>query len=94
MNIRKIPSYLTDAVQNSNGAAKSGSQEKAAANSAPSDRVQLSKDYHDLANAQKAIVGTNEVRTDKVQQIKNQLANGSYQIKPNEIAGKMLDEII
>jgi flagellar biosynthesis anti-sigma factor FlgM len=35
-----------------------------------------------------------EIRTDKVQQIKTQLENGSYQIRPGEIAGKMIDEII
>jgi negative regulator of flagellin synthesis FlgM len=82
-------------VQNSAAAAKPGAQEKAAAvNGVSSDRVELSKDYQDLAQAQKSIAGTDEVRTEKVQQIKNQLQSGNYQIKPGEIAGKMLDEII
>jgi flagellar biosynthesis anti-sigma factor FlgM len=96
MNIRKIPPYLTNAVHNSSKAAgKPGAQEKAAVgNGVSSDRVQLSKDYQDLAHAQKAITGTDEVRTEKVQRIKNQLESGNYQIKPSEIAGKMLDEII
>lgn len=96
MNVRKIPPYLTNAVQNSGAAAgKPGAQEKAAVgNGVSSDRVQLSKDYLDLANAQKSIMGTDEVRTDKVQQVKNLLESGKYRINPGEIAGKMLDEII
>jgi flagellar biosynthesis anti-sigma factor FlgM len=96
MNIRKIPPYLTNAVQSSRGAAgKPGAQEKAAVgNGVSSDRLQLSEDYKDLANAQKAITGTDEVRTEMVQRIKDQLESGNYRVKPGEIAGKMLDEII
>ena len=94
MNIRKVPPYLTDAVQSTGAAAaKPGAQEKASANSVSSDRLELSKDYQDLAQAQKSIA-TNEVRTEKIQQLKNQLESGNYKIKPGEIAGKMLDEII
>ncbi|MGA2402674.1 MAG: flagellar biosynthesis anti-sigma factor FlgM [Syntrophobacteraceae bacterium] len=95
MNIRKISPCLTNAVQNSKAAGKPGAEEKAGiGNGASSDRVRLSKDYQDLAQAQKAIMVTGEIRTDKVQQIKNQLESGNYQIKPAEIAGKMLDEIM
>jgi len=65
-----------------------------AANAISSDRVELSKNYQDLAQTQKSIAGSDQVRTEKVQQIKNQLESGNYQIKPGEIAGKMLDEVI
>jgi negative regulator of flagellin synthesis FlgM len=95
MDITKITSYLTNEVQNSNGgAAKSGAQEKAAENNIASDRVQLSKDYQDLASTQKSIAGSNDIRAEKVQQIKSQLENGSYQVQPGEVAKKMLDEVI
>jgi flagellar biosynthesis anti-sigma factor FlgM len=95
MNIRKIPPYLTDVMQNSGATGKPGGQEKAVAgNAVTSDRVHLSKDYQSLANAQKVITGSEDVRNDKVQQIKLQLDGGNYQIKPYEIAGKMLDEVI
>ena len=58
--------------------------------------VKMGRDLtaQDLAQAQKAVAGTDEVRTEKVQQIKSQLASGNYQINPGAIAGKMLDEII
>jgi flagellar biosynthesis anti-sigma factor FlgM len=95
MAISKIPPYMTNTVQNSTTSGKPGAQEKATVvNGVSSDRVQLSKDYQDLAQAQKSITGTPEVRTEMVQRIKNQLESGNYQIKPSEIAGKMLDEII
>jgi len=96
MNVRQIPPYLTNEVPNSSGAtANPGVQEKAVVgNTGASDRVQLSQDYQDLANAQKTVTGGNEVRTEKVQQIKSQVESGNYQVKPAEIADKMLDEII
>ncbi len=95
MNIRKIPTYITDAVQNSSATGKAGPQEKSATGPAvSSDRVQLSKNYQDIAQAQKAAMGNNGIRTEKVQQIQFQLQNGTYQLDPGKIAGKMLDEII
>jgi len=84
-----------DAAQGLGAAAQTGSQEKnVGANAVSSDRVQLSKGYQDLAQAQKAVSWTSDIRTEKVQQIKTQLDTGNYQIKPDQIAQKMLDEII
>lgn len=96
MNIKTVQPYLTNAVQSSTATTgKPGTEEKTAVgNTASSDRVQLSQDYQDMAQAQKANTGSQEIRTDKVQQIVNQLNSGTYQIKPDEIAGKMLDETI
>jgi negative regulator of flagellin synthesis FlgM len=95
MNIRTIPPYLTNTVQNSSTTGKAGAQDNTTVvNGVSSDQVKLSQDYQDLAQAQKSIAGTDEVRTDKVQQIKSRLESGSYQINPGAIAGKMLDEII
>jgi negative regulator of flagellin synthesis FlgM len=96
MNIMKIPPYTTNAVGSSGAAdGKSATSEKAAATSgAASDTVQLSKNYRDLASTQKSISGTDEIRTDKVQQVKNQLASGTYSINPGEIAGKMMNEVM
>jgi flagellar biosynthesis anti-sigma factor FlgM len=96
MNIRKIPPYLTEAVQSSAAAGQSGAEEKAAAgNGVSADRVQLSKDYQDMASAQASITtGSGGIRTEKVQEIKKQVESGSYEIKPGAIADKMLDEII
>ncbi len=96
MNIMKIPSYTTNAVGSSGSAGgKSDASDKSAgANGSSSDRVQLSENYMNLANAQKSISGTDQIRTDKVQQVKNQLESGNYRINAGEIANKMMDEIM
>jgi negative regulator of flagellin synthesis FlgM len=95
MNIRKISSYVTGAIENSKPVGQSGAEDKAAAgNGVSTDRVQLSQNYQDLAQAQKAISGAGEIRADKVQEIKSKLDTGSYQIKPDAIAQKMIDEVI
>jgi flagellar biosynthesis anti-sigma factor FlgM len=92
----KIPPYTTNGIEISGAAAgNSGTSDKAAsAGSSTSDRVQLSQNYTNLANVQKSISGTDNIRTDKVQQIQNQLASGTYQIDAGAIAGKMLNEIL
>ncbi len=95
MNIKTIPPYLTGAVQNTAAAGQSGAEEKTAVvNGVSTDRVQLSKDYQDMAQAQASISGSGGIRTDKVQEIKNQVESGSYEIKPGAIADKMLNEVI
>lgn len=96
MNIRTIGSYTTGAVQNAaEQTQKAGDDSKTAqANGVSSDRVQLSKDYQDLAQANKASMSREDIRTDKVDQIKSRVNNGSYTINPNAVAGKMLDEVI
>ncbi len=91
MNITKIQPPVTSAVQNTSAAAKPKAM---VGNGVSSDQVQLSKNYQDLAQAQKAITGADQVRTEKVAQIKSQLESGNYQINPSKIAGQMLDEII
>ena len=86
---------MMDAVQNSKASGQSGTEEKSAGvNGVSTDQVRLSKDYQDLAQAQKAIGGSGEIRNDKVQEIKSQLESGSYQVKPDEVAQKMIDEVI
>ncbi len=96
MNIRKIPPYLTNAVQNSR---------RQQGNLARKKRPRLEMAFLQTGCSFRRIIRIwlrrksrsrrpDEIRTEKVQQIKNQLESGNYQIKPDEIAGKMLDEII
>ncbi len=94
MNINKLTPYLTEAVHNSKVVKPGGEEKTVAASGISSDKVQLSKDYKELAQAQKTMAGTEESRTAKVEQLRNQLKSGSYTVNPDAIAGKMLDEII
>ncbi len=94
--IDKIPPYATDAVQNSARThVKPGGEEKAAnSNGISSDRVQLSQDYLEMAQAQKAMTSSEDIRTEKIEQVRNQIESGNYVIQPYAIAGRMLDEFI
>jgi flagellar biosynthesis anti-sigma factor FlgM len=96
MNISKVASYLTEAVQNpKEQAQKAGSDNKAAqTNGVSSDRVELSRDYQDLAQAKKVEMSRDEIRTEKVDQIRSAVNNGTYRINPEGVAGKMIDEVI
>lgn len=96
MNIRKVASYLTEAIQNPKEQAQKVSADNKAAqtNGISSDRVELSRDYQDLAQAKKVTMSRDEIRTEVVDQIRTALNNGNYRINPDGIAGKMIDEVI
>jgi negative regulator of flagellin synthesis FlgM len=98
MAINKIPPYSIDVVQGPNATTpKPNEGDKAGKvkdQGAPTDRVVLSKDYQALVQAKKEIMSGEEVRADKIERIRSQIADGTYQINPEEIAKKMLDEMI
>lgn len=90
MDIKKISTYLTDAVQKTGRAAvKSSGKDKGAAGAASADRLQLSRDYKDLAAN-----NTFDVRTERVEEVRSLIGNGGYEIKPNEIASRMVEEVM
>jgi flagellar biosynthesis anti-sigma factor FlgM len=97
-NTNKISSYTTNIVQGPTATTLKPNREDKAGmvkdQEATADRVELSKGYQDLVQMKKVMASRNEVRTDKIEQIRGQLANGTYKINPEETAGKMLDEMI
>ena len=98
MSINRIPPRSADVLPGPNATASKPSEEDKADvvkdQGVSSDRVALSKDYQELAQTRKVMMSRDEVRTDKIDQICSQLANGTYQINPEGIAQKMLDEMI
>jgi len=96
MNIIIVASYMRGAIENSREQAQKASADTKAAqtNGTSSDRVELSKDYQDLTQAKKVSMSRDEIRTDRVDQIRGALASGNYKIDPDGVAGKMLDEVI
>lgn len=87
---------MTGAVQNpKEQTQKVGEDNKTAQTSGvSSDRVELSKDYQDLAQAQKVSMSGSDIRTDKVDQIRDSVNTGNYTINPEGIAGSMLGEVM
>ena len=56
------------------------------------DTVVISDAAKRIQEAQKQIQTIPDVRTDKVAEIRNQIESGTYEIKADEIAGKMIKE--
>ena len=98
MEVKNIANYLANAVEGAkapaprpNGEEKTGSGKETGG---LSDRVVLSRDYQELAQAQKVEMARDDIRTEKVDQIRGLIAKGAYVADPEKIAGRMLDEII
>jgi|OpeIllAssembly_1097287.scaffolds.fasta_scaffold10172_4 negative regulator of flagellin synthesis FlgM len=56
------------------------------------DTVVISDAAKRIQEAQSQIQAIPDVRADKVAELKAQIENGSYEIKPDKIAGKMIRE--
>lgn len=59
--------------------------------SGKSDQLEISQTGKDYQTVKQAVAGTNEVRMDKVEEIKQRLASGTYDVSMNEVADKLLD---
>jgi len=66
--------------------------DKAETNVAKTDTVNISDAAKEIQEVSKQLDDIPDVRTEKVQQLKNEIENGTYKIKSEEIAEKMLRE--
>jgi negative regulator of flagellin synthesis FlgM len=56
------------------------------------DTVNISDEARELQEAQKVLENIPDVQVEKVAKIKNQIENGTYEIKSGEIAEKMVKD--
>jgi negative regulator of flagellin synthesis FlgM len=78
------------------GAVKSGKKTadtSAAAQSSTSVKVNLSARAREIDEMTRAIGQLPDVREDKVNDVRKSIGNGTYNVNPGDIAGKMIDEI-
>ncbi len=59
-----------------------------------SDRVTLSPRAREFNEARRTLAGIPDVRADKVDAVKNRIADGSYRIDSEKIAAKMIREAL
>lgn len=72
--------------------AKSGAGSKAAPGSVgQSDSVEISERARELARAQQAVEAAPDVRADKVAELKQRIADGTYEVPAEALADKLLD---
>jgi flagellar biosynthesis anti-sigma factor FlgM len=60
----------------------------------PDDRVSLSKESRDMQVAKNAVAATPDTRQEKVNDIKQAIADGRYEVDAGKIAEKMIGSII
>ena len=56
------------------------------------DTVKISEEARELQETQKVMENMPDVRVEKVAKIKNQIENGTYEVKSGEIAEKMVKD--
>lgn len=55
------------------------------------DQVEISRSGQDYQIAKKAVANTQDIRQEKVNDIKKRIASGTYNIKLEDVAEKMVD---
>jgi negative regulator of flagellin synthesis FlgM len=58
------------------------------------DRVELSKDYQELNKVKRVTMELPDIRSERVDQVRKQIADNTYQVKTTQIADKMLEELM
>lgn len=76
------------------GAGKSDSTESTSSAGGSSEQIVLSSKAKDIQRAQEAVRSAPDIRVDKVNRIKQQLSDGTYQVNTRDVAEKILKEII
>lgn len=56
------------------------------------DQMEISQTGRDYQVAKQAIAGTSGIREDKIAQLKEQVANGSYKVSAEDFASKLLEK--
>lgn len=103
----KIPGsegYLKNVVSNAStkgskkadakGGKVSGSEGKSAQGRTTAEKVLLSTEGRDIAKISEIVKASPDIRTEKVERIKNEIAQGTYSVDGEEIAQKILEEIL
>ncbi|HAK89956.1 MAG TPA: flagellar biosynthesis anti-sigma factor FlgM [Nitrospiraceae bacterium] len=58
------------------------------------DQVTVSDRAKEIARLQLEVSKLPEVRTDRVEEVKNAINAGTYEVKGSEVAGKLLEEAV
>jgi flagellar biosynthesis anti-sigma factor FlgM len=57
-----------------------------------SDRVEFSKGYQEIDKIKKVVMEMADIRSERIDHIRNMIRNGTYQVNPDQVAGKILEE--
>ncbi|MBC7357747.1 anti-sigma-28 factor, FlgM family [Desulfacinum infernum DSM 9756] len=98
MDVKRLSAYVNSSNQAVEGSTFRSQEKPPVVTNKPDglqveDRVELSKEALEMAQAKKVVMDREEIRTERVDQLRQMVENGSYAVQADKIAAKMLDEI-
>lgn len=96
MEIRKTVPYGTQDIQKPqepNSRAAQVDRKSANDPRVEADSVKLSNRYQEMTQVKKVVMEGGELRMDRVDHIRNMIENKQYEVDPEKIAQKMLEEM-
>lgn len=97
MEIKKVNGYEAQAVQKTTeqNQPRRVSEENISGKEIPSgaDQVKLSDRYQELAKVRKVMMEREELRSERVDHLRNMIENKNYVVNPEGVAQKMLEEL-
>ena len=58
-----------------------------------SDRVAISRSYQEIDKIKKVVMEMSDIRTERVDHVRNMIQNGGYEINPQKVADKILEDM-
>jgi negative regulator of flagellin synthesis FlgM len=94
MKVSGIRNPVSEIIQQyqANGQTKPEPDKQAGVNTVQEEKVSLSTKGMDIQQARKAINDLPDVRTEKVEDLRNQIEQGTYHVNGEDIAEKMIGE--
>jgi len=100
MDIKKVGNYSTQQTAMGQEAELKAAEQTRAPSTKPNatgeaaDRVELSKGYQEIDKIKKVVMDMADIRTERVDQIRSMIQNGTYQVDAEQVAGKILDDLL
>lgn len=89
-----FPPLKTEKVQVKKSESSSAASRADKGETLPTDSVVLSPGSLDVQKVRDILAQTPEVRADKVQTLKEDIASGKYQVDPHRLADKMMGDLL
>lgn len=94
MKVSGIRNPISEIIQQyqANGQTPPESDKQASVNTVQEEKVSLSAKGRDIQQARKVINSLSDVRTEKVEELRNKIEQGTYHVNGEDIAEKMVGE--
>lgn len=95
MDVKSVSGYESQAVQRPEQQSRRVSEEYPTGREVTggSDQVELSSQYQEVAQVRKVIMERDEIRSERVDHLRNLIENNNYVVDPEKTAQRMLEEL-